>query len=96
MALVSAYEGVTLTFDVEEPMNALLPPLHGSRADARHRTVVCRHWLKGLCQKGDNCEVSFVAADSGLQAAVSTSVLLKAHTSSSRVAFRLSNTSPQR
>ncbi|GMH69414.1 hypothetical protein TL16_g05153, partial [Triparma laevis f. inornata] len=22
----------------------------------RMRTVVCRHWMKGLCMKGDRCE----------------------------------------
>ena len=22
----------------------------------KYRTVVCRHWLRGLCMKGDNCE----------------------------------------
>ena len=24
--------------------------------DPRLRTVVCHHWMKGLCQKGDRCE----------------------------------------
>ena len=27
-----------------------------TKADPRLRTVVCRHWMKGLCMKGDRCE----------------------------------------
>ena len=30
----------------------LLPPL----LIAPHNSVVCKHWLRGLCKKGDNCE----------------------------------------
>ncbi|NXG08468.1 CPSF4 factor, partial [Sakesphorus luctuosus] len=28
------------------------PSRHGSRA----RTVVCKHWLRGLCKRGDGCD----------------------------------------
>jgi cleavage and polyadenylation specificity factor subunit 4 len=48
-----------LAFDFDADVYAALPQLgdaNGSRIDPRHRTVVCRHWLKGLCQKGDFCE----------------------------------------
>jgi hypothetical protein len=57
MALESCYEGIQLRFDFDELLRAALPPLLQNRHDLRHRTVVCRHWLKGLCQKGDYCEV---------------------------------------
>lgn len=26
------------------------------RKDFKRGTVVCRHWLRALCMKGDNCE----------------------------------------
>lgn len=29
---------------------------HGGRKDFKRGTVVCRHWLRALCMKGDNCE----------------------------------------
>jgi cleavage and polyadenylation specificity factor subunit 4 len=28
----------------------------GMKKDFKRGTVVCRHWLRGLCMKGDNCE----------------------------------------
>ncbi|GLD92054.1 hypothetical protein PINS_up000587 [Pythium insidiosum] len=28
----------------------------GGKKDFKRGTVVCRHWLRGLCMKGDNCE----------------------------------------
>ncbi|DAZ96469.1 TPA: hypothetical protein N0F65_006515 [Lagenidium giganteum] len=28
----------------------------GQKKDFKRGTVVCRHWLRGLCMKGDNCE----------------------------------------
>uniref|UniRef100_A0A5K4F9M8 Cleavage and polyadenylation specificity factor subunit 4 n=1 Tax=Schistosoma mansoni TaxID=6183 RepID=A0A5K4F9M8_SCHMA len=34
------------------PLNNLCPLRH-IKAD---RTVVCKHWLRGLCKKGDDCE----------------------------------------
>lgn len=40
----------------------MMPPLmaDGGRGkgafDPKHRTIVCRHWLLGLCQKGSACE----------------------------------------
>jgi cleavage and polyadenylation specificity factor subunit 4 len=27
----------------------------GFRGDLKHRTIVCRHWLLGLCQNGSSC-----------------------------------------
>jgi hypothetical protein len=27
----------------------------GKGSDPKRRTVVCRHWLVGLCQKGNDC-----------------------------------------
>lgn len=29
---------------------------HGGRKDFKRGTVVCRHWLRALCMKGDSCE----------------------------------------
>ena len=29
------------------------PPMKRHR---REKTVVCKHWMKALCKKGDNCE----------------------------------------
>lgn len=28
----------------------------GGKKDFKRGTVVCRHWLRALCMKGDNCE----------------------------------------
>lgn len=28
----------------------------GMKKDFKRGTVVCRHWLRGLCMKGDSCE----------------------------------------
>jgi hypothetical protein len=28
----------------------------GPKKDFKRGTVVCRHWLRALCMKGDNCE----------------------------------------
>lgn len=37
-----------------------LSPLLGGMCPYRHisgeKTVVCKHWLRGLCKKGDQCE----------------------------------------
>lgn len=33
----------------------------GKGADPKRRTVVCRHWLVGLCQKVRGCELCFGA-----------------------------------
>lgn len=54
-------------FDFEEQVQQILPASgaadavpggksYGAKVDPRHRTVVCRHWLHGLCQKGERCE----------------------------------------
>ncbi len=46
-----------LVFDFEDHVkNVILPQLGGNGIENRPRTIVCRHWLKGLCQKGDMCE----------------------------------------
>ena len=48
--------------DFEDDVQRLLPAsgaadtvpggrAYGAKVDPRHRTVVCRHWLHGLCQK---------------------------------------------
>ena len=48
--------------DFEDDVQRLLPASgaadtvpggrsYGAKVDPRHRTVVCRHWLHGLCQK---------------------------------------------
>ena len=34
---------------------SLLNPFGSFRGDPKHRTVVCRHWLLGLCQHGASC-----------------------------------------
>ncbi|CAN0293110.1 unnamed protein product [Phaeothamnion confervicola] len=41
-------------FDFEDQLR--LPAQAGRSNDPRHHTVVCRHWLRGLCQKGEDCE----------------------------------------
>jgi hypothetical protein len=33
-----------------------LPGIAPTSRDTKHRTVVCIHWLAGLCQKGNTCE----------------------------------------
>ncbi|RHY13519.1 hypothetical protein DYB25_005694 [Aphanomyces astaci] len=62
--------GTNLWLDDEENLvfdfEAILPSLHEStpvilvdedgKKDFKRGTVVCRHWLRGLCMKGDNCE----------------------------------------
>ena len=55
MALDSIYEDLRFEFDIDEHVETSLPPVHA--ANRRMRMIVCRHWLKGLCQKGDYCEV---------------------------------------
>eukprot|EP01041_Mallomonas_annulata_P014216 gene14216-30239_t len=58
---------IDVEFDFEETVRSLLPSLAevptssfglGSfgKIDPKLRTVVCRHWLQGLCQKGDKCD----------------------------------------
>ncbi|CAH8667764.1 unnamed protein product [Schistosoma bovis] len=45
--------GVCRFFIINQcPLNNLCPLRH-IKAD---RTVVCKHWLRGLCKKGDDCE----------------------------------------
>src|SRR5688572_9014162 len=39
----------------EAPQNTFGLGLFG-KVDPKLRTVVCRHWLQGLCQKGDKCD----------------------------------------
>jgi hypothetical protein len=34
---------------------SLLNPFGAFRGDPKHRTIVCRHWLLGLCQNGATC-----------------------------------------
>lgn len=45
----------------EQLPNSRLPgggftSLNPNKRDLRRGTVVCRHWLRGLCMKGENCE----------------------------------------
>lgn len=35
--------------------DALINPFGVFRGDPKHRTIVCRHWLLGLCQNGEKC-----------------------------------------
>lgn len=56
-----------VTFDFEPFVHKLLPtldnhdtesllnPFGAFRGDPKHRTIVCRHWLLGLCQNGHDC-----------------------------------------
>lgn len=39
--------------DGSECMHGLSCPFRHIRGD---RTIVCKHWLRGLCKKGDQCE----------------------------------------
>lgn len=41
--------GIDATPDEEEPTP-------GAALDKRRRTVVCKHWLRGLCKRGDDCD----------------------------------------
>jgi cleavage and polyadenylation specificity factor subunit 4 len=59
--------GPNLEFDFEGFVSKMLPelenvdteslsnPFGAFRGDPKHRTVVCRHWLLGLCQNGATC-----------------------------------------
>ena len=38
------------------PMTENMFPNSSTSRDPKHRTIVCRHWLVGLCQKGSACE----------------------------------------
>ena len=38
-----------------EPDEPEPEPPPGMRLDPRRRKVVCKHWLRGLCKKGDEC-----------------------------------------
>lgn len=65
---MGTFDDITVEFDFEDTVkNFILPTIAetptssfglGSfgRIDPKLRTVVCRHWLQGLCQKGDNCD----------------------------------------
>ena len=44
---------VMLGIDPDEP-EPKPPP--GVRVDPRRHKVVCKHWLRGLCKKGDDCD----------------------------------------
>ena len=58
---------LSLNFDFEPYVTKMLPeldnldtesllnPFGAFRGDPKHRTVVCRHWLLGLCQNGFSC-----------------------------------------
>jgi|EP00908_Phaeocystis_cordata_P002446 cleavage and polyadenylation specificity factor subunit 4 len=39
-----------------EPDEPEPEPPPGVRLDPRRRKVVCKHWLRGLCKKGDDCD----------------------------------------
>jgi hypothetical protein len=48
-----------LEFDFEADIEKLLPKLSEDAAyrmgDQKHRVIVCRHWLLGLCHNGNDC-----------------------------------------
>lgn len=60
-------QGANVQFDFESFIPKLLPelenvdteslinPFGSFRGDPKHRTVVCTHWLLGLCQNGEKC-----------------------------------------
>ena len=60
------YGDIEIEFDFEDAVREILPKISeaptanglGSfgKLDPKLRTVVCRHWLQGLCQKGDKCD----------------------------------------
>ena len=39
-----------------EPDEPEPKPPPGVRVDPRRHKVVCKHWLRGLCKKGDDCD----------------------------------------
>jgi len=44
-------------FDVEAMLAAAdKVAMQHANGFGRHRTVVCKHWLRGLCKKGDKCD----------------------------------------
>ncbi|XP_035198433.1 putative cleavage and polyadenylation specificity factor subunit 4-like protein [Oxyura jamaicensis] len=44
-----------LEADVEQQRGAQLLPLPGMWHTGTERAVVCKHWVRGLCKKGDGC-----------------------------------------
>jgi cleavage and polyadenylation specificity factor subunit 4 len=47
-----------IEFDFERDVEKMLPKLlvdDGFKFDQKQRTIVCRHWLLGLCYKGEQC-----------------------------------------
>nr|XP_033817361.1 putative cleavage and polyadenylation specificity factor subunit 4-like protein isoform X2 [Geotrypetes seraphini] len=63
--LIARVEKITfqLETDVLEQTGAVLLPFQGMdslmcpfRHVSGEKTVVCKHWLRGLCKKGDQCE----------------------------------------
>ena len=55
--MVQTYEDVT--FDFEDYLKVMFPQLTEDKSkvkrDPKHGTVVCSHWLVGLCQSGADC-----------------------------------------
>ena len=49
-------------FDLDEMLGVDKAPAQagasvpGGRSDPRRRQVVCKHWLRGLCKRGDDCD----------------------------------------
>eukprot|EP00631_Chrysoreinhardia_giraudii_P000616 CAMPEP_0197422640 /NCGR_PEP_ID=MMETSP1170-20131217/17296_1 /TAXON_ID=54406 /ORGANISM="Sarcinochrysis sp, Strain CCMP770" /LENGTH=229 /DNA_ID=CAMNT_0042949991 /DNA_START=29 /DNA_END=718 /DNA_ORIENTATION=- len=41
---------------VEQAAQSAPPGMSVAKLEEKFRTVVCRHWLRGLCMKGENCE----------------------------------------
>lgn len=47
-----------IEFDFERDVERMLPKIiaeEGFKLDQKQRTIVCRHWLLGLCYKGEQC-----------------------------------------
>eukprot|EP00069_Balaena_mysticetus_P017924 bmy_11002T0 len=63
--VIAGLEQITFTFekDVEMQKGTGLLPFQGMdrklcpfRHDRGEKMVVCKHWLRGLCKKGDQCK----------------------------------------
>lgn len=50
---------IMIEFDFERDVEKMLPKVIrdelGFKLDQKQRTIVCRHWLLGLCYKGEQC-----------------------------------------
>ena len=54
-ALTFSFERILAARDTEEAEKNAKFEAEARKEDRRFRSIVCRHWLRGLCQHGDQC-----------------------------------------